>query len=205
MITNIPKQKIPPELSRYLEGKQVDFIVKEHQTFFEVVSKIFYTIINMFILTFIIMLIFDNYEFILKFILNLIEKRQLINIIFFIGFIYIIVITIYEELFKKSLHIEFYRHLIHPPIFAGTDQQLIIFQNGQIAALSWRHFNPSILISLKDKQKGNILFRLYNDQKIINEYDGKELKPKAIQINSVEFAEKIKKIARKHIDMIQGE
>ncbi len=205
MLTNIPKHKIPPDLSCYLEGKQVDFMVMEHRSFFEVVSRIFYTIINMFILTFIMKFIYDNYDVILKFILNLIEKRQLLDIIFFIGFVYIIVVAIYEELFKKSLHIDFYRNLIHPPIFVGTNQQLIIYQNGQIAALSWRYFNPSILVHSKNKQKGDILFRLYNDRKIINEYDGKTLKPKAIQINSVVFPHKIEKIARKYIDQIQGE
>ncbi len=204
MFTNIPKHKIPDELSRYLEGKKVDFMVMEHRTFFEVVSRIFYTIINMFILTFIMKFIYDNYDIILKFILNLIEKRQLLDIIFFIGLIYIIVTSFYEDIFRKSLHVDFYKNLIHPPIFAGTNQQLIIYQNGQIAALSWRYFNPSILVHSKNKQKGDILFRLYKDQKIINGYDGKTLKPKAIQINSVDFPHKIEKIARKYIDLIQG-
>ena len=205
MFSNIPKQKIPPDLSRYLEGKRVDFMVKEHRTFFEVVSKVFYTVINMFILTFIIYFLVDNSHFILKFLLDLIDKRQLLDIIFFIGFVYIIVIIIYEDLFKKSLYIDFYKSLIHPPIFVGTDQCLIVYQNGQIAALSWRHFNPSILIYFKNKNKADIIFRLYNDQEIINEYDGKVLKPKAIQINSIEIAPRIKKVARKRIDKIQGE
>ncbi len=43
MITNIPEQKIPPELSRYLVGKQVDFIVKDNIDYYLIVALLMFT------------------------------------------------------------------------------------------------------------------------------------------------------------------
>ena len=203
MFTNIPKHNIPDELSRYLEGKQVDFIVRNNRDYYEIINVVIMTFFSIFALSVIFTAVFLWYRHHIDLFLDELDK---IDIIFFsfsvFSFIYLGYYSIKFLFFTSS----YFRNLFNPPtIFVGTDQHLIVYNNNKFLVLSWRHFNRSTLVLLTGKHKGDIVFRLYNDQKIINEYDGKEVKPENIKISEVENADELEKIIRKHIDMIQGE
>ena len=198
MITNLPEQKIPHELSQYLKGKQVDFIVKNNKDYYEIISIIMLTGFSLYVVAIVLSNIVDLRIYRIFFnktstTFDYIKLLILLSIIFF----YI------KLLFSSS---SYFRDLFKPPaIFAGTDQYLVVYYDNQIMSLSWEHFNRSTLVFLTGKHKGNIIFRLYNDRKIINEYDGTEVKPENIIISEVEYADELEIIIRKHIDMIQGE
>lgn len=198
MITNISKEKIPPELSKYLEGKTVDFIVKNNIDYYLIVALLMMTVFITVTTAAIISAIIKTRLYI-KVFNHTASPLHTFAFIFFIGFI------LYMIKFL-GLPVSHFRNLRNPPaIFVGTDQYLIVYHHNQFMVLSWKHFSRSTIVSLTGKHRGDIIFRLYNDQTIINEYDGTEVNPARIEISEVEHADELEKIIRKRIDMIQGE
>lgn len=199
MVTNISKDKIPPELLKYLEGKTVDFIIKNNLDYYEIIGFIMATIFSMYVVAAVSFSIIKTGLFSKIFNLTNTTVENYITFVIFFGILLV---------YAKFLHFlsTYFRDLFKPPVFfAGTDKNLIIYDNNKFLVLSWYHICPYALARLTGKHRGDIIFRLYNEERIFNEYDGTEVDIVSIKISETKYAEKLEKVIRKRIDMAQGE
>ena len=199
-------EKLPPKLQAVLAENKPDFVIRGGRErlndIIDLLGNIYSFVFALVILTILMLSIKDmNYHF-----HNSSIKYQLT----FWSLVIFIIIVIFGAFYElRRNYQEITNSICHlfckSPYFASTYKYFISYYRGEIIMIHWRNFNPSYIIEKGNGTRGNLTFRLYYNEHIIDEYSNEELFDiSQLALIQIENVEEIVKICRKRIDQFDS-
>jgi len=199
-------ENLPPKLQAVLAENKPDFVIRGGRerlnAFVDLLGNAYSFVFALVLLTVLILSIKDmNYHF-----HNSSTKYHLA----FWSLVVFIILIVFGALYElRRNYREITNSICHlfckPPYFVSTYKYFISYYRGEIMMIHWRNFNPSYIIEKGNGSKGNLTFRLYYNEHIIDEYSNEEIFDiRELTLIQIEDVEKIAQMCRKRIDQFDS-